>query len=119
MQAVEEGHTPVVFHKRGHAAGADVTLGTPRKLQGFGEVHDVEQVLEHTLLPACPVVYAVGYSAGSGLLASFVGTAKNKDALAGAAFVSAGFDALALFMEGRINPWYAWCCALQLHVRVA
>ncbi|XP_046542802.1 protein ABHD15-like [Haliotis rubra] len=68
--ALKRGYRVVVFNKRGHG---DSVLATP-KMQGFGDAKDMRHCVEYLRdkNPAAKLV-SVGSSAGSGLLASYLG----------------------------------------------
>ena len=91
----------VVFNKRGHG---DSVLVTP-KLQGFGDPSDLRQVIEHlTEKYEHSSVCAIGISAGSGLLASYLGEYGNRSLLTCAVGVCPGYDAVDLFFRKRGIP---------------
>lgn len=101
--ALERGYRPVVFNKRGHGG---VKLWTP-KLQPFGCVRDLDQALDRIqeLFPNAPL-YGVGFSAGSGLLCSYLGEKGDNSRLMAGTLVSPGYNSLELFCGGKIHPFY-------------
>ena len=109
-QASRAGHDVVVFVKRGHGG---LKLTTPR-LQAFGDTSDLQhclQLLRDTLqLPQGAGgrrFIGVGFSAGSGLLVSYLGEFGADSLLDGGVCVSPGYDALSLFTHPRgVSPVY-------------
>ncbi|RHZ06029.1 hypothetical protein DYB26_012970, partial [Aphanomyces astaci] len=83
--ALQAGYRPVVFNKRGHGGS---TLAVPL-LQAFGCVKDMKEVIHHIqrLFPASSIV-GVGFSAGSGLLCSYLGETGKDSKLKAGVFVS-------------------------------
>lgn len=101
--AARRGLRPVVFNKRGHG-GAKLT--TP-KLQSFGDSSDLREVVMH-LRHRFPVskLVAVGVSAGSALLTSYLMEYGLSNAYITAAVdISPGYNAQILF-NGKVHPWY-------------
>ncbi|RHY07324.1 hypothetical protein DYB37_004196 [Aphanomyces astaci] len=101
--ALQAGYRPVVFNKRGHGGS---TLAVPL-LQAFGCVKDMKEVIHHIqrLFPASSIV-GVGFSAGSGLLCSYLGETGKDSKLKAGVFVSPGYDSMELFCNGGINAPY-------------
>lgn len=102
-EALAFGYRPVVFNKRGHGG---VKLATA-KLQAFGCVEDLSEAIAHVekAFPAARL-YGIGFSAGSGLLCSYMGEKGDESRLDAAVLVSPGYNALDLFCRGLIHPWY-------------
>ncbi|CAK4640064.1 hypothetical protein LEN26_018775 [Aphanomyces euteiches] len=102
-EALNAGFRPVVFNKRGHGG---TTLTVP-SLQAFGCIADMKQVIHHikVLYPSAPIV-GVGFSAGSGLLCSYLGETGADCELSAGVFVSPGYDSVDLFCNGGINAPY-------------
>ncbi|XP_071092908.1 protein ABHD15-like [Haliotis cracherodii] len=92
--ASKRGYRVVVFNKRGHG---DSVLATP-KLQGFGDAKDMRRCVEYLRekYPAAKIV-AIGSSAGSGLLASYLGEYGADCILATGVAICPAFDALDFF----------------------
>ncbi|KAF0693871.1 Aste57867_15213 [Aphanomyces stellatus] len=103
VDALQAGYRPVVFNKRGHGG---TVLNVP-KLQAFGCVSDMTFVIEHIrrAFPTAPLV-GVGFSAGSGLLVSYLGEMGVDSKLDAGVLVSPGYDAVDLFCNGAINAPY-------------
>lgn len=111
-QALAKGFQPVLLIKRGHG----VKLTTPR-LQGIGDTSDFREAVAH--IGRCPgrpdaQIVAMGISAGSALLASYLGehATGNKNAAAilnnpvkAAVMISPGFDAAELFCKPFPFPY--------------
>ena len=102
--AVRQGFRTVVVNKRGHASG--LTLVTP-KLLSFGDTSDLRQVvLELKKRFADMPLVAIGFSAGSGLLASYVQDYLTDSFLDGMVCISAGYNTMELFCTGGGTvPW--------------
>ncbi|ETW06210.1 hypothetical protein, variant 5 [Aphanomyces invadans] len=85
--ATASGYRAVVFNKRGHG---NTKLTTP-KLQAFGCTQDMHTVIAHiqTTFPGV-VIVGVGYSAGAGLLSSYLGETGASSKLAAGVLVSPG-----------------------------
>ncbi|XP_071092906.1 protein ABHD15-like isoform X1 [Haliotis cracherodii] len=100
--ASKRSYRVVVFNKRGHG---DSVLATP-KLQGFGDTKDMRRCVEYLREknPAAKIV-AIGSSAGSGLLASYLGEYGADCILATGVCICPGYDALELFTK-RMNFIY-------------
>jgi abhydrolase domain-containing protein 15 len=92
----------VVFNKRGHGGSK---LSTP-KVQSFGDPEDFHKVVEHvrSKYPNATIT-ALGSSAGSGLLASYLGEYGSDCILSYAVFVSPGYDAEFLFKNCIKHPY--------------
>lgn len=104
QRALRRGFRPVVFNKRGHGG---VALATP-KMQAFGDISDIDQVIEsiHAQYPDAVKVGA-GFSAGSGLLVSYLGEKGTASRLAAGVAISPGYDISKLFTtENEIDPMY-------------
>ncbi|OQR92290.1 serine protease family S33 [Thraustotheca clavata] len=110
-EALEAGFRPVAFNKRGHG---DTTLSSP-KLQAFGCIQDLSQAIAHikNKYPAAKLV-GVGFSAGSGLVCSYLGETGANSKLSAAILVSPGYDALGLFCHGGIYPLYHFLMTFTL-----
>jgi abhydrolase domain-containing protein 15 len=110
-EALERGYRPVVFNKRGHGG---VKLTTP-KLQAFGCVRDLQQAIAHIerAYPSAKL-YGVGFSAGSGLLTSYLGETGAQSRLEAGVMVSPGYNALDLFCGGKIHPLYDFLMTFSL-----
>ncbi|RQM18340.1 hypothetical protein B5M09_012110 [Aphanomyces astaci] len=69
--ALQAGFRPVVFNKRGHGGS---TVAAVPLLQAFGCVKDVTEAIDHIerKFPTAPMV-GVGFSAGGGLVCSYLG----------------------------------------------
>ena len=104
LTAMRRGFRCVVFNKRGHGKSE---LSTP-KLQSFGDPTDLREVVTHIrqTYPNSQVV-AFGSSAGSGLLASYLGEYSSSCDLTAGVCVSAGYNAERLF-NGGILKIYEW-----------
>ena len=100
--AVRKGLRPVVFNKRGHGKSP---LTTP-KLQSFGDPSDFRQVVKYVRgkFPGARLT-AVGSSAGSGLLTSYLGEYGSSAYMAAAVCISPGYDAEALFCQHLKQPY--------------
>ncbi|RHZ17172.1 hypothetical protein DYB26_004012 [Aphanomyces astaci] len=112
--ATSSGYRAVVFNKRGHGQSK---LTTPR-LQAFGCTSDMKAVLAHvqSTFPGVPVVgttcpfnfnddeaasrVGVGYSAGAGLLSSYLGEMGQHSKLAAGVLVSPG---IAMLTDGQLD----------------
>lgn len=92
QRALRHGFRPVVFNKRGHGG---VALATP-KLQAFGDISDIDEVIEdiHARYPEAVKVGA-GFSAGSGLLVSYLGEKGTASRLAAGVVRPSWFQGLA------------------------
>ncbi|RLN88969.1 hypothetical protein BBJ28_00014167 [Nothophytophthora sp. Chile5] len=110
-EALEHGYRPVVFNKRGHGG---MKLATP-KLQEFGCVQDLIQAIAH-VEKAYPLsqLYGIGFSAGSGLLCSYLGETGDQSRLLAGVLISPGYNAFDLFCHGMINPVYDFLMTLTL-----
>lgn len=100
--AADKGFRPVVFNKRGHG-GCRIT--TP-KLQSFGDPEDFKFVVNHVerKYPNASLT-AIGVSAGSGLLASYLGEERENTPLVANVGISPGYDAAKLFNEYLRPPY--------------
>ncbi|XP_046542821.1 protein ABHD15-like [Haliotis rubra] len=100
--ASKRGYRVVVFNKRGHG---DSVLATP-KLQGFGDAKDMRRCVEylHDEHPAAKIV-AVGSSAGSGLLMSYLSEYGADCILATAVCLCPGYDSLDVFTKPMNNVY--------------
>ncbi|KDO32461.1 hypothetical protein SPRG_02938 [Saprolegnia parasitica CBS 223.65] len=109
--ALRAGFRPVAFNKRGHG---DTPLTSP-KLQAFGCTQDLSAAIAHiqASYPTAKIT-GVGFSAGSGLVTSYLGETGAKSQLAAAALVSPGYDALGLFCHGGIYPLYHFLMTFTL-----
>ncbi|XP_046542818.1 protein ABHD15-like [Haliotis rubra] len=94
--ALKRGYRVVVFNKRGHG---DSVLATPR-MQGFGDPKDMRHCVKYLRHknPAAKLV-AVGSSAGSGLLASYLGEYGADCIISTCVAICPAFDALDLFTK--------------------
>lgn len=103
LVAFQQGFRPVVFNKRGHG---DTKLTTPR-LQPFGEIQDFEHALKaiEKQYPNAKKV-GVGFSAGAGLLVSYLGEKNHQTILQAGVAISPGYDAFRLFCSDGIMPIY-------------
>ncbi|TMW59328.1 hypothetical protein Poli38472_004397 [Pythium oligandrum] len=110
-EALEHGYRPVVFNKRGHGG---VKLVTP-KLQPFGCVRDLSHAIAHIEreYPTAKL-YGIGFSAGSGLLCSYLGETGASSRLDAGVLISPGYSALELFCRGKINPVYNFLMTFSL-----
>uniref|UniRef100_M4BKW7 Serine aminopeptidase S33 domain-containing protein n=1 Tax=Hyaloperonospora arabidopsidis (strain Emoy2) TaxID=559515 RepID=M4BKW7_HYAAE len=110
-EALLHGYRPVVFNKRGHGG---LKLATP-KLQQFGCVQDLKEAIAHieSSFPESKL-YGIGYSAGSGLLCSYLGERGDKSRLRAGVLVSPGYNAFDLFCGGKINPFYNFLMTFTL-----
>ena len=102
------GFTVVVCNRRGHAG---VPLQTPR-FNTMGEVGDLKAQIDHVrkLRPAAPL-YAIGISAGSGLLARYLGETPTTPVRAAVALCP-GYDLRDLF--DYAHPQYSRVMAGRL-----
>jgi len=109
--ALARGYRAVVFNKRGHGG---VRLTTP-KLQEFGCVRDLNEALDRvqSKFPSAPL-YGVGFSAGSGLLCSYLGETGDASRLRAGVLISPGYNAFELFCRGKIHPWYNYLMTFSL-----
>ncbi|KAJ0394894.1 hypothetical protein ATCC90586_009205 [Pythium insidiosum] len=109
--ALAHGYRPVVFNKRGHGG---VKLATP-KLQPFGCVRDLKQAIAHIerQYPGARL-YGIGFSAGSGLLCSYLGETGAQSRLDAGVLISPGYNALDLFCGGKIHPVYDFLMTFSL-----
>ena len=98
----QRGFRCVVFNKRGHGGSP---LSTP-KLQSFGDPDDLRYVVLQLRgrFPDCPIV-AIGSSAGSGLLVSYLGEYGDEAEIASSVCISAGYDAFKLFLRPMRWPY--------------
>ncbi|OQR94636.1 serine protease family S33 [Achlya hypogyna] len=110
-EALKAGFRPVAFNKRGHG---DTELSSP-KLQAFGCIQDLSAAIAHVQakFPTAKIT-GVGFSAGSGLVCSYLGETGAKSELAAAVLVSPGYDALGLFCHGGIYPLYHFLMTFTL-----
>ncbi|ETV67142.1 hypothetical protein, variant 5 [Aphanomyces astaci] len=121
--ATSSGYRAVVFNKRGHGQSK---LTTPR-LQAFGCTSDMKAVLAHvqSTFPGVPVV-GVGYSAGAGLLSSYLGEMGQHSKLAAGVLVSPGYQHYMVHAtstspshfhaQGGLHPLYNYLMAKSLQV---
>ncbi|XP_067680598.1 protein ABHD15-like isoform X2 [Haliotis asinina] len=102
--ALKRGYRVVVFNKRGHG---DSVLTTP-KLQGFGDTKDMRHCVEYLRdkYPEAKLV-GIGSSAGSALIASYMGEYGADAILVTGVCISPGYDALELFTK-RMNFIYEY-----------
>ena len=100
--AVRNGFRPVVFNKRGHGASP---LTTP-KLQSFGDPSDFRQAVKYVRgrFPSSKLT-AIGVSAGSAVLMSYLGEYGSSDYLTAAVALSPGYDAENLFSNCLKQPY--------------
>ena len=100
--AADKGLRPVVFNKRGHGG---CRIKTP-KLQSFGDPADFKFVVNYVerKFPNASLT-AVGVSAGSGLLASYLGEEREATPLVANVGISPGYDASKLFNEYLRPPY--------------
>ncbi|ETV67141.1 hypothetical protein, variant 3 [Aphanomyces astaci] len=138
--ATSSGYRAVVFNKRGHGQSK---LTTPR-LQAFGCTSDMKAVLAHvqSTFPGVPVVgttcpfnfndgeaasrVGVGYSAGAGLLSSYLGEMGQHSKLAAGVLVSPGYQHYMVHAtstspshfhaQGGLHPLYNYLMAKSLQV---
>ncbi|RHY36393.1 hypothetical protein DYB34_011332 [Aphanomyces astaci] len=119
--ATSSGYRAVVFNKRGHGQSK---LTTPR-LQAFGCTSDMKAVLAHvqSTFPGVPVVgttcpfnfnddeaasrVGVGYSAGAGLLSSYLGEMGQHSKLAAGVLVSPAVYVKLHAFESLAEYWKA------------
>lgn len=101
--AHRENFLPVVFNKRGHGG---VRLTTP-KLQSFGDTSDLRHCIKHIVskYPGKALV-GIGYSAGSGLLARYIGDYAHDPIFAAAALNSPAYDLTKIYGEGGLSQPY-------------
>ncbi|XP_077995577.1 protein ABHD15-like [Glandiceps talaboti] len=98
------GLRAVVYNKRGHG---NSPLTTP-KLQSFGDTSDLRQVVKYVRdLYKHAKITAIGVSAGSGLLVSYLGEYGSSTYLSTAVCISPGYSAKELFDTGIRKP-YTW-----------
>ncbi|TYZ68682.1 hypothetical protein PybrP1_012430 [[Pythium] brassicae (nom. inval.)] len=102
--ALAGGYRPVVFNKRGHGG---LKLATPT-LQAFGDTADLKEGIAQIerAFPASSQLYGIGYSAGAGLLCSYLGETGDASRIAAGVFISPGYDAVELFCRGRVHRFY-------------
>lgn len=102
-EAYSKGMRPVAFLKRGHGG---LKLTTPR-LQGFGDVEDLSDCLKliQKRYPAAPLASA-GLSAGSALLASYVGVLGKDSLLSAAVVIAPGYDCVKMFYNDNVRRPY-------------
>lgn len=101
-EAHAKGFRSVVFNKRGHGG---CPLTTP-KLQSFGDPTDLRQVVKYIRGRFHHArIVAVGYSAGSGLLVSYLGEYGSSAYLSAGVCVSPGYDAEKLMKRGFRQPY--------------
>ncbi|CAI5726639.1 unnamed protein product [Hyaloperonospora brassicae] len=110
-EALLHGYRPVVFNKRGHGG---LKLATP-KLQQFGCVQDLKEAIAHieSSFPDSEL-YGIGYSAGAGLLCSYLCELGLESRLRAGVLVSPGYNAFDLFCGGKINPFYNFLMTFTL-----
>ncbi|GAB9474710.1 hypothetical protein Gpo141_00011828 [Globisporangium polare] len=110
-EALFHGYRPVVFNKRGHGS---MKLATP-KLQEFACIQDLNQGIDRIkkTFPSAKL-YGVGFSAGSGLLCSYLGKTGDASRLDAGVLVSPGYDAFDLFCRGRIHKAYDYLMSFAL-----
>ncbi len=100
--ALRSGYRAVVFNKRGHG-GSELT--TPR-LQSFGDPSDLRQVIQHLKAKySSAKLTAVGGSAGSGLLASYLGEFGSSCYLEAAVCVCPAYDGETTFHRSIKQPY--------------
>lgn len=101
--ALAGGYRPVVFNKRGHGG---LKLTTPT-LQAFGDTEDLKVGIAQ-IEQAFPSsqVFGIGYSAGAGLLCSYLGETGDASRIAAGVFISPGYNAVELFCRGRVHRFY-------------
>ena len=85
--ALHAGFRPVAFNQRGHGG----TKLLHPKLQPFGDISDLDQAIQfiHQRFPNAPIV-GVGFSAGSGLMVSYLGEKGKESLIKAAVAVSPG-----------------------------
>ena len=95
------GWRVVVLNRRGHG---DLPLTTPR-FNTLGSTDDLREQLRHVrgLAPSSPL-YAVGLSAGSGLLVRYLGEEGERTPLTAAVALCPGYDTARAFV--RVHPVY-------------
>lgn len=110
---LERNYRVVVFNKRGHG-GLELTTA---KLQSFGYPYDVRFVLENLRKRFSDrKIQAVGFSAGSGLLVSYLGYFADDPIIDGAVAVSPGYDAEHLL---QILPnFYSFLMLMKLKIMI-
>ena len=101
-QAYDRAYRPVVFNKRGHGG---TRLRTP-KMQSFGDPEDFRTTVVY-IQEKYPdaTLTAFGSSAGSGLLASYLGEYGSRCIIAFAVFESPGYDSEFLFKHCFKGPY--------------
>ena len=102
LYAISKGFRPVVFNKRGHGG---CKIATP-VLQRFGDPSDFKHVVNYVSkkYPDAKLT-SIGTSAGSGLMASYLGAEKDETPLEAAVALCPGYHAERLFGE-LIKPPY-------------
>lgn len=107
---------PVVFNRRGHG-GAPLST---HRFQSFGETGDIDEAIRflHHTYP-CAEIVAVGFSAGSGLLLSYLGEVGHASHLTSAVCVSPYYDAEELFRLDKFPQPYNWLLTQKLKALLA
>ena len=97
LEGIRRGLRCVVFNKRGHG-GSPITT---QKLQSFGDPRDFREVVKYirSRYPEAKLT-AVGASAGSGLLLSYLGEYGSSTFLTAGVCISPAYDVPALFNSG-------------------
>ena len=115
-EALARKFRPVVFARRGHS---DTPL-TTRRLQGFGETGDLEEAMRflHHSYPHADIA-AMGFSAGSGLLLSYLGEVGQASLVSSAVCVSPYYDAEELFRQDKFPQPYNWLLTQKLKTILA
>lgn len=100
--SVERGYWTVVFNKRGYGNAAILTP----KLQSFADPTDLKEAVEH-IRRQFPDSYisASGSSAGSALLAAYLGTYGESADISAAVLNCPGYDPEALFRDHVRQPY--------------
>lgn len=110
-EALARGYRPVAFNRRGHGG---LPLATP-KLQDFGCVQDLKQVIDHIerKYPQTKL-YGIAYSAGCALLWAYFGETGEQAKLQAGALVSPGYNEYDMFCGGCIHPVYDFLMTFSL-----
>ncbi|XP_006813521.1 protein ABHD15-like [Saccoglossus kowalevskii] len=115
-EATKHGLRAVVFNKRGHGGSA---LTTP-KLQSFGDTSDLRQVVKYIRdLYKHARVTAIGVSAGSGLLVSYLGEYGSSTYISAAVCISPGYSAQDMIENNTIRRPYDWILLQQMKCLLA
>ena len=107
----DAGYRVVVFNKRGHG---DLKL-TSAKLQPFCCSYDITYAL-HTIRFKYhkASIYGIGFSAGSGILSSYMSKTGSLSLIESAVFLSPGYDSYKLFCENNISSFYEFIIVKKL-----